>query len=114
MRVLILFGLLSLAGCISTQKIEEPPPVLRDAIRNGEVVAPGQHVSIVTMSRGELEFRVTEIDRHAIRGKDVEIPIEDIVALQIRSVDLLATASLAAGWYVLMGLTAYLAVVLVY
>ena len=113
-RAIVLFGLLSLFGCISTQKIEQPPSVLRDAIRNGEVVEPGQHVSIVTTSRGELEFRVAEVDRNAIRGKDVEVPIEDVVALQIRSVDVLATASLAAGWYVLTGVAVYLALVLTY
>lgn len=106
--------LLSLVGCISTQKFEKPPSVLQDAIRNGELVAPGQHVSIVTISRGELEFRVTEVDRNAIRGEELEIPIEDIVALRTRKIDFLASASLAAGWYVLTIASAYLAVTLLY
>lgn len=99
----MLAGLLSLAGCISTQKFEQPPASLREAIRNGELVVPGQHVTIVSTSRGEQAFRVTEVDRNAIRGKDVEVPIEDIVALQTRRVDWLATAGVAVGYYALMG-----------
>lgn len=102
-RVLILLGLLSLAGCVGIQKFEEPPPLLRDAIRNGELVAPGQHVSVVTKSRGELKFRVTQVDRNVIRGREVEVPIEDIVALQIRRADILASSGAAVGWYVLWG-----------
>ena len=113
-RAILLLGLLSLVGCISTQKFEEPPPVLRDAIRNGELATPGQHVSIVTTSRGELEFKVVEVDRNAIRGEDVEVRIEDIVALQTRRIDFLASASVAAGWYLLTIASAYLAVALLY
>ena len=111
-RVVILFGFFSLAGCVSIQKFEQPPPLLRDALRNGELVTPGQHVSVVTTSRGELEFRVTEVDRNVMRGREVEVPIDDIVALQTRRIDFLASASVAAGWYVLMVATAYLALAL--
>ena len=115
-RAVVLLGLLSLAGCISVQKFEEPPLVLRDAIRNGELVAPGQHVSIVTTSRGEMEFRVTEVDRNVVRGirgaEKVEIPIEDIVALQTRRIDFRASAGVAAGWFIFSLAVNYLAVVL--
>ncbi|MDE0193754.1 MAG: hypothetical protein OXQ90_20580 [Gammaproteobacteria bacterium] len=92
-----------MAGCISIEKFEEPPPVLRDAIRNGDLVTPGQHVSVVTTSRGELAFRVTEVEGNAIRGREVEVPIEDIVALQTRRVDYLASAGVFVGWYALIG-----------
>jgi len=110
------FFALALAGCINTEKIEQPPTSLREAIRNGELVEPGQHVTVVSTSRGELAFRVTEVDRNVIRGKDVgddvEVPIEDIVALQTRRVDLLATAGLVVGWYALIGAGVFLGVLL--
>ncbi len=108
----MLFALLSMAGCISIERFEEPPPILREAIRNGDLVTPGQHVSVVTTSRGELEFRVIHVDRKVIRGEEVEVPIEEVVALQTRRIDFLASASLAAGWYVLMVAVAYLALAL--
>ncbi|MDE0039680.1 MAG: hypothetical protein OXU77_19300 [Gammaproteobacteria bacterium] len=111
-RTVMLFALLSMAGCISIEKFEEPPPILREAIRNGDLVTPGQHVSVVTTSRGELEFRVTHVDRKVIRGEEVEVPIKEVVALQTRRIDFLASASLAAGWYVLMVAVAYLALAL--
>ena len=113
-RAVMVFGLLSLAGCISTQKVEQPPTSLREAIRSGELVAPGQHVTVVSTSRGELAFRVTEVDRNAIRGDDVEVPINEIVALQKHRVDLLATAGLAVGLYALIGVGVFLGVLLVY
>ena len=115
-RAAVFLALLSLAGCIATEKIEQPPTSLREAIRNGELVVPGQHVTIVSTSRGELAFRVTEVDRNVIRGKDVredvEVPIEEIVALQTHSVDLLATAGLAVGWYALIGAGMFLGLLL--
>ena len=111
-RGVVFFALLALAGCISSQKLDQPPTSLREAIRNGELVEPGQHVTVVSTSRGELGFRVTEIDQNAIRGKDVEVPIEDIVALRTRRVDLLATAGFVAGAYALIGVGVFLGVLL--
>ena len=73
---------------------------------------PGQHVTVVSTSRGELAFRVTEIDRNAIRGKDEEVPIEDVVALRTHRVDLLATAGLVASGYALIAVGVFLGVVL--
>lgn len=100
-RILILFALLSLFGCMSDQRFEGPPTVLRDAIRNGEAVRAGEHVSIVTATRGELLFRVTEVDQDAVRGDGVEVPIDDIVALQVRTVDVAGSAGALAGWWAL-------------
>ena len=111
-RGVVFCALLALAGCISTQKIDQPPTSLREAIRNGELVEPGQHVTVVSTSRGELAFRVTEIDRNAIRGKDEEVPIEDVVALRTHRVDLLATAGLVASGYALIAVGVFLGVVL--
>ena len=113
-RAIVFFGLISLAGCISTEKAEQPPTSLREAIRNGELVAPGQHVTLVSTSRGELAFRVTEVDRNAIRGRDVEVPIDDIVAVKTHGVDFLATAGLVVGWYALIGAGIFLGVLLLY
>lgn len=115
-RAVVFLALLLLAGCISTEKLEHPPTSLREAIRNGELVEQGQHVTVVSTSRGEVAFKVTEVDTNVIRGKDlgadVEIPIEDIVALQTRRVDLLATAGLVVGWYALIGAGVFLGVLL--
>ena len=99
--ILILFALLSLSGCMTDQRFEGPPTVLRDAVRNGEAVRAGDHVSIVTATRGELVFRVTEVNQHAVRGAGIEVPINDIVALQVRQVDVAGSAGGLAGWWAL-------------
>lgn len=108
-RFLVVVALLPLTGCISVQKFDQPPTVLREAIRNGEIVEPGERVSVVTATQGELVFRVTELDGDAIHGVGVEVPIDDVVALQTQRVDVLRTAAVAVGWYYLLGATFVLA-----
>lgn len=94
-----LIGGLMLAGCMTTTTVTESPEVLRQEIRGGELVKPGDRVSVVTTRTGEHVFTVAEVDADAIRGGGIEVPIDDVVALQKHKVDVVKTAAAAGGVY---------------
>ena len=76
-------ALAALSGCVSAEKIHQPHDRLRDSIREGEFVQPGDQLVVVTADQRELVFRVTEVDHDAIHGAQVEVPIDEVVALEI-------------------------------
>ena len=80
----VLLALFVVSGCTSMQKAEYPPEALRDAIRRGEVVQPGDRVAVTSVDGGEQVFVVTEIGDDAIRGGDAAISIEEVIALEKR------------------------------
>lgn len=101
--ILGLIGTCLLAGCMTTKTVTEGPEVLRQEIRAGELVKPGDRVSVVTTRTGEHVFTVAEVDADVIRGKGIEVPIDDVVALQKHQLDVVKTAAAAGGVYVGLG-----------
>lgn len=91
--------LLLLSGCTSAEKLEYPPEALRDAIRRGEVVQPGDRVAITSVGGGEQVLVISEIDDDTIRSADAEVPIEEVIALEKRKFSPVRTglAGLAAS-----------------
>lgn len=83
--------LLLVSGCTSAEKLEYPPESLRDAIRRGEVVQPGDRVAITLVSGGEQVLVISEIDDDTIRSADAEVPIEEVIALEKRKFSLVRT-----------------------
>ena len=96
---LALVTAITLWGCVTVQKADASPETLRQAIRTGELVEHGDRVVIVTPSMGEQTLKVTEVDEDFIRGEKTEIPIDEIVFLEKRSVDPIKTAGVAVGGY---------------
>ena len=78
--------LLLVSGCMSVEKPDHPPEALRDAIRGGELVQPGDRVAVTSVGGGEQVLVVTgiDIDNDTIRSADAEIPIEEVTALEKR------------------------------
>ena len=70
-----------LCGCASTP--QRSPEIVREDVRSGQLVRPGDQIVVHTVGRGELEFRVTEVDENAIHGVGVEVSINDIVDVEL-------------------------------
>lgn len=107
----VLAGVLALqlvGGCTSTQRFGDySPEKLREAIRAGEVVQPGDRVAVRSLGRGEVVFVVARIDQEAIRGTGFAIPIDEIVALEKREFSASRTAGAGlAGYAIVMMLVA--------
>ena len=69
---------------MTVQKVHQPPETLRDNIRNGDLVRPGDGIAVVTVNQGERILVVTQVDQDSIRGNGVEISIDEVVALEKR------------------------------
>ena len=84
-RVLVFaLALLLVSGCTTMERVEYSPEELRDAVRAGEVVQPGDRVAVTTVSGGELVLVVTEVDDEVIGGTEEEVPIDALVAPEKR------------------------------
>ena len=81
----------SFGGCMSVKKIDQPPEVIRENIRNGGLVQPGDRIAVVSASQGERIFVVSEVDKDTIRGEGLEMAIDDVVALEKHAIDPLRT-----------------------
>lgn len=82
---------------MSMEKVGRRPDTLRDGIRSGELVQPGDRIVVVTESEGERTMVVTDVDQSAIHGEGLAVPIDDIVALQKRRFSPLRTAGAVAA-----------------
>ena len=65
------------------------PTTLRGELRAGGVVQTGDKVTVISEAQGDLKFVVTDVDGEVIRGESelgepVEVPINEIVALEKR------------------------------
>ena len=86
-----------LGACTSLQPVAAEPADLQQQIRTGRLVAVGDDVALRTRNKREYRFRVTALDANTIRGSDVGVPIDSIVGLQTRRVNVGQTAELAGG-----------------
>lgn len=95
--ITLLAATLILGGCSTMKTTEMPPDELHRAIRAGELVSAGERVQLVTTDGTNREFTVTELDDQSIRGADVEVPIDEVVALKTRQVSAGKTTLLVGG-----------------
>ncbi len=104
---LILIGGLLLGACTSMRSLELPPGELRSGIRNGELVSPGDRISVVTTDGKSHTLQVVTITNQAIQGQSASIPINEIITLRTRQTNnagkntaLAVGGSLAAIWII--------------
>lgn len=90
---------LTVTACTSLRTIESTPEALQGRLRSGELLQPGDRVRLVTRDETVHEFRVTKIDleRGFVIGRDDQVPIDEIVALETREVSIGKTALLVGG-----------------
>jgi len=105
-RSMVIVALLAVAGgCTTVNRVDMAPAVLRDELRAGEVVKAGDRVTVVSEVQGDLTFVVTEVDAESIRGESVDVPIDEVVALEKRSFAPLRTGAAIYGGTYLVGMT---------
>lgn len=81
---LTLVVLLLIQGCSTVRPVEMTPEVLQQKIESTKLIEVGDSVEIVTADGQKYKFDVTKVDKEQVIGKDVAIPIKDIVALHTR------------------------------
>ena len=96
-KIISILVIINLIGCTSLQTIEAPPDKLHEQIRHENLVKVGDKVKIVTEDQKEHEFVVTATNENEIRGEDITIPIDSIVAVQTREFSAGKSALLAGG-----------------
>jgi hypothetical protein len=96
-KLISILVIINLIGCTSLQTIEAPPDKLHEQIRHENLVKVGDKVKIVTEDQKEHEFVVTATNENEIRGEDITIPIDSIVAVQTREFSAGKTALLVGG-----------------
>jgi len=99
---------LCLAGCTTMKPVEMPPAELHEKILAENVLPAGESVRVVTADGQIRKFRVVEVDtdERVIRGKDVSVDVDQVVAVETTEFSLGKTAALAGGSYLILGLIA--------
>jgi hypothetical protein len=87
------------SACTTLQPTEASPQEVQQLLLSGELLEPGDRVRLVTADEAVHTFRVTEVDRERgiVVGKDNEVPIANIVAVETRETSVGRTALLVGG-----------------
>ncbi len=82
-------------GCTTLRPVAGPPEQIQEQIRAGHLVAQGDRVRVTARDGTTQSFRVTEVGSDGrLIGKDQQVPIGDIVALQKRQTSWIKTGLL--------------------
>jgi hypothetical protein len=106
--VLVLVSLTQ--GCSTVRPVEMTPEALQQQIESTKLIEVGDSVEIVTADGQKYKFDVTKVDKEQVLGKDVAIPIKDIVALHTREFSggktaLLVGTTAVSAWLILTALS---------
>ena len=74
----------SVSACTSMQPVEMSQDELREKISAGEVFAEGEKARIFTEDESEHRITVRDVTDETVIGDDVQVPIEDIVAVETK------------------------------
>ena len=102
-RIISILVIMHLVGCTSLKPIEAGPSELQDKIRHENIVNIHDWVKVYTEDGKEYRFQITAIDEKYIRGDDVvrgdevSVPIDSIVALESQEISIGKTSLLAGG-----------------
>jgi len=99
----IILMFLIASGCTTLKTVELEPEQLHEQISTGNIIQVGDKVQVVTSDGMRHEFKVEAITENRIVGSNwttgiyIDIPITDIVTLEIRSPDDEKTGLFAGG-----------------
>lgn len=103
------FGTL-LGGCTSLAPVEMPPEEVREQVRAGQILGPGERVRVTTEDGETHEFKVVEVTERAVRGNTSDVLIDQIVSVHTRRTNpartVLAVAGTVGVVYVVLALDA--------
>ncbi len=95
--LLLLIVFLGATGCTTLKPVQMSPEQLQDRISAGDVLEVGDSVKIVTTDGSVHKFRVTAVTADQIAGQGIEIPVDEIIAVETREFSGGKTTALAAG-----------------
>jgi hypothetical protein len=110
-----------LAGCTTLQPMAGNAETLRNELRSGEAVKPGDKVRVVSRDGLSRLLIVTALDQNTLKGHPegvgteyavVTIPIDDIVFMEGKKVSVGKTAAYTGGLTVGAALTLGIAVII--
>ena len=95
------------AGCTTMKPSQVPPETLRAQIRDGSAVQVGDRVTIITNDGRKFTMAVAALEADAIVGNPeggarVTVPIDNVVALRTREIDVVRTGLAAVGGYLIV------------
>lgn len=92
-----MLAIVFISGCTSLNPVELQPNELQKQIVAGQILKVGDDVKLVTNEGKRIEFTVTKISENKVKGKNVEVDISSIVALETRDISTGKTALLTGG-----------------
>jgi hypothetical protein len=101
MRIVILLTLFVFSGvaCTTLEPVNMSAAELQEQLRTGALVTAGDRVRLVTADEAVHKFRVKKIsvEQDMVLGKNAEVPIDQIVAVETSEVSVGRTAVLTGG-----------------
>ena len=103
---LLLMLVTLMLGCTTLQPMADNPESLRNELRSGKVVKPGDKVSVVTRDGLTRLLIVTALDKSTLKGHPegkgmesevIAIPIDDIVHMEQKRFSVAKTAAYTGG-----------------
>ena len=97
--------LFHLVGCSTITSEDIYNEDLQEKIRNGQLIEKGDYVIIHTLDNKKYEFTVDGIDEETIEGNGISVQIDNIAALETKTLSVEKTAGLVGGvslgfWFV--------------
>jgi hypothetical protein len=96
-RLVVTVACAAMVACYSLRSIDGSPAELREGLRAGTLVKVGDRLEIRTAAGKRYDLKVVSVGQDAVRGESRVVPIEDIVALQHKELDVGRTVLLTVG-----------------
>ncbi|MCK5326664.1 MAG: hypothetical protein KAJ57_11670 [Woeseiaceae bacterium] len=93
----LFFAILLSSGCSSLSPVEMAPEQVQERISEGDIIRVGDTVRLATRDGEIHEFEVTAVTPEQIVGENIDIAIDDIVAVETREFSAGKTTALAGG-----------------
>lgn len=87
----------ALGGCMSMKPVDLSREEVREQVRAGKIVRPGDHISITREDGRTADFEVAQVTDQAVKGDGTEVPIDSIVSLRTRQLDRTRSALVVVG-----------------
>lgn len=90
---------IAVSGCTTLEPVAATPEEVQRQLLAGQLLEPGEVVRLVTTDEVVHKFKVlaVDIEQGVIRGRDDQVAIADIVALETSKVSVGRTALLVGG-----------------
>jgi len=97
LALMVLAVALGCAGCTTLRTVPGTPEDLRARINSGQLLKPGDRVSIVTTDQITHRFVVSGVADGVIAGRTDSVPVAEVAALEKRGPDTGKTVELLGG-----------------